>query len=294
MARSDGGLSLIATKLRIPRPRRDLLARRRLIDFLLNHLDRKLLLISAPAGYGKTTLLSQLAAESDVPVCWLSLDPFDRDLRNFLEYFVAAIASRFPAFGARSLALLRDTADPAANLYPLAATIVQELYDTIAEYFFLVIDDHHTVDEQEAINEFLDLFVSYVDENCHLILASRRLPALPNLSLLVARRQAAGLGIDDLRFTPAEIQALARQTHGLELTEEQAGLLVEQTGGWITGLLLTAVQQWEASQENVPCRGHVQVDLYDYFLCQVLEPQPPALRDFLLASSVLDLSLIHI
>ncbi|MBN1660143.1 MAG: tetratricopeptide repeat protein [Anaerolineae bacterium] len=283
-----GGLPLIATKLRIPRRRRDLLPRRRLVDFLLGHLDRKLLLISAPAGWGKTTLLAQLAGESDVPVCWLTLDAFDRDLRTFLEYFIAAIARRFPAFSARSLALLRATADPAANLYPLAATIVQELYDAIPEYFFLVLDDHHAVDDQEPINEFLDLFLSYVDENCHLILASRTLPALPNLSLLVARRQAAGLGIDDLRFTPAEIQALARQNYDLEITPEHARLLAMQTDGWITGLLLTAVQRWEASQEDGPARGSVQVNLYDYLSCQVLEQQPPALRDFLLASSVLD------
>ncbi|HSJ56998.1 MAG TPA: BTAD domain-containing putative transcriptional regulator [Anaerolineae bacterium] len=285
---AGSGLPLIATKLRIPRRRHDLLPRRRLVDFLLGHLDRKLLLISAPAGWGKTTLLAQLAGESDVPVCWLALDTFDRDLRSFLEYFVAAVARRFPAFGARSLALLRATADPAANLYPLAATIVQELYDTIPEYFFFVLDDHHAVDDQESINEFLDLFVNYVDENCHLILASRTLPALPNLSLLVARRQAAGLGLDDLRFTPLEIQELARQNHDLELTEAQARLLAEQTDGWITGLLLTAVQRWEASQEDGASSGHVQVNLYDYLSCQVLEQQPAALRDFLLASSVLD------
>ena len=109
----------------------------------------------------------------------------------------------------------------------MVATLVQEIYDTIPEYFFLVLDDHHTVGEQDQINEFLDHFLTYVDENCHLIIASRTLPALPSLSLLVARRQAAGLSIDELRFTPQEIQDLAE-------TELQRGIepgTGQQTGG---------------------------------------------------------------
>jgi LuxR family maltose regulon positive regulatory protein len=279
---------LIVTKIRVPRRRDDLLPRRRLVNFLHDHLDRKLLLISAPAGYGKTTLLTDFAHDTDLPVCWYTLDAFDRDLRVFLEHLIAAIALRYPEFGQRSRNLLQEMADPAANLYPLVATLVQEIYDTIPEYFFLVLDDHHTVEEQEQINDFLDLFVTYVDENCHLVIASRTLPALPNLSLLVARRQAAGLSIDELRFTPQEIQALAQQNYQLALSPEQANQLAERTGGWITGLLLTTAHRWEQAHGEVAVRGRINVDVYDYLSRQVLERQPPRLRDFLLASSVLD------
>ncbi len=279
---------LIVTKIRVPRRRHDLLLRRRLLTFIHSHLDRKLLLISAPAGYGKTTLLTEFAHDADLPVCWYTLDPFDRDLHVFLEHLVAAIAARFPAFGQRSRNFLKETADPGSNLYPLVATLVQEIYDTIPEYFFLVLDDHHTVEEQEQINEFLDLFVTYADENCHLVIASRTLPALPNLSLLVARRQAAGLSIDELRFTPQEIQALAKQNYNLELSPEQASKLAERTGGWITGLLLTTAHRWEQAHGEVAVRGRINVDVYDYLSRQVLERQPDALREFLLASSVLD------
>ncbi len=281
-------LPLIVTKIRVPRRRHDLLPRRRLVNFIHAHLDRKLILISAPAGYGKTSLLTDFAHDTDLPVCWYTLDEFDRDVRVFVEHIIAAVSHRFPAFGERSLSYLHSTTDPGSNLYPLVATIVQEIYDTIPEYFFLVLDDHHAVEVHEQISEFLDLFVSYVDENCHVIIASRSLPALPNLSLLVARRLAAGLSIDELRFTPQEIQALAQQNYKLELSAEQANQLAERTGGWITGLLLTSAHRWQQSHGDVPVRGRINIDIYDYLSRQVLNRQPDTLRQFLLDSSVLD------
>jgi len=281
-------MPLIRTKIRIPRRRMDLLSRRRLVDFVHAHLDRKLILISAPAGYGKTSLLTDFAHDTDLPVCWYTLDPFDRDLNVFLEHLIAAIARKFPAFGERSRAFLSDVTNPGRNLYPMVATLVQEIYDAIPEYFVLVLDDHHAVEDQELINEFLDLFVTYVDENCHLVIASRTLPALPSLSLLVARRQAAGLSIDELRFTPQEIQALAHRNYELELSFEQAETFAERSGGWITGLLLTAVPEWEKSQAEAPVRGSINVSLDDFYSRQVLSQQPAPLRAFLLESSVLD------
>lgn len=282
---------LIPTKIQVPRRHPDLLPRQRLVDFLDSHLGRRLILISAPAGYGKTSLLADFAHECDLPVCWYTLDRFDRDFRVFLEHLVAAIAGRFPAFGERSRAFLREVRDPGVQIYPLVATLLREIYDAIPEYFVLILDDHHAVQDQEQIGEFLDLLLTYADENLHLILASRELPALPGLALLVARRQAAGLSVEELRFTPQEIQMLARRNYGYELSEEQANRLAERTGGWITGLLLTAAPRWERISEAegpLSVRGQIDVNLYDYFSQQVLDQQPPALHDFLLASSVLD------
>ncbi len=279
---------LIMTKIRVPRRRSDLVPRRRLVDFIHAHLDRRLILISAPAGYGKTTLLTDFAHETDLPVCWFTLDPFDRDLRVFLEHLVATLAHRFPAFGARTRAFLQNVSDLGQNLYPLVATLVQEVYTAIPEYFVLVLDDHHTVEEQEQISEFLGLLLTYADENFHLILASRTLPALPNLSLLVARRQAAGLSIDELRFTAPEIQALALQNYGMRIDEEEAAILAQRTGGWITGLLLTAAPAWQQARREVSIQGRISIQLYDYLSKQVLDQQPPPLREFLLDSSILE------
>ncbi len=285
---ASGHLPLIITKIRLPRRRPGLLSRRRLVDFIHTHLDRKLILISAPAGYGKTSLLTDWAHETDLPVCWYTLDTFDCDLRVFLEHLIASIVVRFPAFGQRSRAFLQGLADPSHHLYPIVATLVQEIYDVIPEYFCLILDDLHAVEEQEKINEFLDLLVTYVDENCHFIFASRTLPALPNLSLLLARRQAAGLSIDELRFTPSEIQALALQNYGLQLAATEVHKLAERTEGWITGLLLTAAPGWEQIHQNIATQGHINLGLYDYLSKQVLDRQPAPLQDFLLVSSLLD------
>ena len=147
------GLPLIQTKIRVPRRRADLLSRRRLVDFIHAHLDRKLILISAPAGYGKTSLLSDFAHDTELPVCWYTLDRFDCDLNVFLEHLIASIARRFPGFGVRSRAFLQNITNPGQNLYLTVATIVQEIYDAIPEYFVLILDDHHSVEDQDQINE---------------------------------------------------------------------------------------------------------------------------------------------
>jgi len=276
------------TKIRMPRRRADLLSRRRLIDFLHAHLDCKLVLISAPAGYGKTSLLADFAYETGLSVCWYTLDPFDRDLRIFVEHLIAAVARQFPSFGAKSSLLLRQLTDLGRQLYLLVTTLVREIYDTISDYFVLVLDDYHTVEDEEKIVEFLDLFTTYMDENCHVMIASRTLPVLPNLSLLLARKQATGLSIDELRFLPEEIQSLAQQNYHLALSPEEAQRLAQQPEGWITGLLLTAVPRWEQTQQPAAVRGRVNLGLYDYLSRQVLDQQPAALQDWLMASSVLD------
>jgi LuxR family transcriptional regulator, maltose regulon positive regulatory protein len=279
---------IIHTKIQTPRRRSDLLLRSRLVNQVHALLDRKLIILSAPAGYGKTSLLVDFAESTDFPVCWLTLDSFDRDFRLFLEYFISAIAVRFPTFGAESRRFLRQAGDPAASLYAIVAVLVQEVQACIPEYFILVLDDYHSVDEQDTIAEFLDLFVTYVDENCHLIVASRNLLALPNMALLIARRQAAGLSIDELRFTPREIQSLVQQNFALELKPSQADYLVQRTGGWITGILLSSVSAWKLGKADTQTRGRISQELYDYLLTQLLEKQPPALREFLLVSSVLE------
>ncbi len=288
---TPGGVTafpIIRTKIQPPRRRSELLLRGRLVNQVHALLDRKLIIVSAPAGYGKTSLLVDFAESSEFPVCWLTLDRFDRDLRLFLEYFVAAIAERFPAFGAESRRFLRQAGDPAASLYAIVAVLVQEVQACIPEYFILVLDDYHALDDQDSIADFLDLFVTYVDENCHLIVSSRNLLALPNMALLIARRQAAGLSIDELRFTSREIQSMVQQNYALELQPTLAEILVQRTGGWITGILLSSVRDWRLGKADTQPGGRINQELYDYLLTQIMGKLPPDLGDFLLVSSLLD------
>ncbi len=126
---------LIGTKVQVPRRRADLLVRNRLVNFIHGHLDCKLIVISAPAGYGKTSLLTDFAQDTELPVCWYALGPFDRDLTVFIEYLISAIARQFPKFGQRSRDFLKEVTDPSGHLYPMVATLVQDIYDNIPEYF---------------------------------------------------------------------------------------------------------------------------------------------------------------
>jgi ATP/maltotriose-dependent transcriptional regulator MalT/two-component SAPR family response regulator len=286
----DKGINfpLIETKIQVPKQRSDLLLRTRLVNKLHSYLDRKLIVISAPAGYGKTSLMTNFAADTDLPICWYTIDTFDRDLHVFLEYLIASINHRFPDFGERSHALLVQTPDPSKNLYQIVATIVKEIDETIPEYFILVLDDQHTVEDQDDISEFIDRFVSYVDENCHVVILSRSLPALPNFALLVARRQAAGLGIDDLRFTPQEIQSLAAQNHNHQISLTHANEIVQKIGGWITGIQLMDPNEWDKNISLDEQNGYINDHIYEYLSSQVLNQQPKELRTFLLESSILD------
>ena len=167
---SDREFPLIQTKIQIPLQRSDHIVRTRLVNKLHANLDRKLIVISAPAGYGKSSLLIEFANDTELPVCWYTIDSFDKDLRIFLEYLITTIAQRFPRFGEQSRKILTQTKDPESNIYPIVATIVQEIHNSIPEYFVLVLEDHHTIENHEAINSFIDLFVNFIDENCHLIL----------------------------------------------------------------------------------------------------------------------------
>jgi len=277
---------LIETKIQVPYRRADLLLRSRLVNFLHASLDRKLIIVSAPAGYGKTALLVDFANDTDLNVCWYTIDAHDKDLRVFLEYLIAAIAYKFPGFGKNSLEILKQIPDPAQNMYAVVATLVQEINEKIQEYFIIVLDDHQTIEEQDHINEFLDSFISYLDENCHVIVASRSLPAFPNLALLIARQQSTGIGIEELRFTASEIQNLALQNYDVDLDYHDAAALADRTGGWITGLQLTSPNQWTRSSPQGSVE-QVNYHIYEYLSKQVLNQQPEELQNFLLDSSVL-------
>lgn len=276
------------TKILLPKRRAELLTRKRLLDPLYDFLDRKLIMVSAPAGYGKTSLLIDLAYHSDLPFCWLAIDPLDREPQRFIAYFIAALTERFPKFGNRSHSMLNTMTNLKTGMEPLLVTLVNEIYDDIHEHFILVLDDFHLLDDVDPIKYFINRFTQLVGENCHLILSSRSLPELPDLTLLVAREQVGGLDFSDLTFTPQEIQALLAQNQQIHLSDEDAQKLVEATEGWITGLQFTDLNQAQYGELNFQPSHAVGINVFDYLGEQVLEHQTDALQLFLLRSSLLE------
>ena len=276
------------TKITLPRRRLDLFSRARLLDILNERLDRRLIIISAAAGYGKTSLLIDLAHQSELPFCWLSLDTLDREPPRFIGAFIAAIAERFPQFGKRSRSVLEGLRTLDDGLEPVLVTLANEIYDEIHEHFAVVLDDFQVLDEDQPVLNFVNRFVQLVGENCHLVLASRTLPELRDIPLLVAREDIGGLDFSDLAFRPEEIQDLLAQNRQLHLSDEDAQSLADNTEGWITGLQFGDVSQLISGSMAFRARQGVGVSVFDYLGQEVLQHQSNELQQFMLRSSILE------
>jgi ATP/maltotriose-dependent transcriptional regulator MalT/DNA-binding SARP family transcriptional activator len=279
--------NLLVTKIIVPTRRADVLRRPRLLDFIHDYVDRKLLLVSASAGYGKTSLLVDFAHDTALPVCWYTLDERDQDPQVFLAYLVASIQRRFPHFGARSAAVLRRV-DGNPSLDAFIGALITDIQEQIDSFFVIVLDDYQLVENSEPVNQLLDRLLTHLPENAHIILASRTIPAQLTLTRLTARQQVAGLGMNDLRFISEEIRALMRQNFGLEITPVVANDLAAQSEGWIAGIVLTTPTLWRGLfQEWVKGYGPGS-QLFEYLAAEVLAEQPHDLQQFLLETAVLN------
>jgi len=280
-------ITLSKTKIIVPRRSGNLLTRPRLLDLMADLLEKKLILLSAPAGYGKTSLLIDLADHAELPFCWLALDPLDRDPQRFLAYLIGALAECFPSVGKQPQSLLNQLKSLEQDAETILVSLTNELYEEVDQHFILAIDDYHLVDEIPAISALVNRFIQLADENCHVILSARIPPNLPELTLLVARNQVDGLSHIDLAFDAEEIQALFAQNHRQHITQEAARELVEQTSGWITGLQLSGLGR-PAAAERLRVARASGIDLFAYLGRQVLDQQTTDLRVFLLQTSLMD------
>jgi ATP/maltotriose-dependent transcriptional regulator MalT/DNA-binding SARP family transcriptional activator len=274
------------TRITIPRRRKDLVTRARLLDAIHESFDQKLILVTAPAGYGKTSLLVDFANQTQFPVCWYTVSSLDFELQLFIYNLASAVNTRFLRFGQRTISALKSVKGTLDIDY-ITNIIVNDIYDNIAEHFYLVLDDYYLVNDSAPVRNFLSRFIQDVDENCHLILTSRALLPLPVITTLAARSEVAGLGFEDLAFQEDEIQQLFQQNQNRTLTHQETQAIYQKTEGWITGILLS-------DQVNSP-KGRSQprmprmpgAGLEDFFL-QLVNQQTPEVRDLLLRTSLLE------
>lgn len=284
---------LLATKLYLPPLRPNVVSRPRLLERLNTGLHRKLTLLAAPAGFGKTTLLSEWIARCGRPVAWLSLDEGDNDPTRFLAYLVAALQTITPRMGAGIGALLQSSQPPRerAGREALLTALLNEI-TALSAPFVLILDDYHVVDVGGllgAVDQMLSFLVEHLPPSMHLVIATREDPPLP-LARLRVRGQLTELRAADLRFTPAEAADFLNQAMGLSLTAQEIATLEERTEGWIAGLQLAALSLQE--HQDVPsfiqsfAGDHRYI--VDYLVEEVLKRQPLPVRHFLLQTAILD------
>src|SRR5690349_6324849 len=278
-------MPVLATKLYTPPPPPRAVRRPRLLERMNAGLQRKLTLIAAPAGFGKTTVVSAWVADCARPVAWLSLDEGDSDPPRFLTYFVAALRTIAPHIGAGTLDALQAPQPP--PIEALLTALLNEI-TTIPDDFVLVLDDYHVIDSQ-AVDQALTFLLEHLPPQLHLVLTTRADPPLP-LARLRVRGQLTELRAADLRFTPAEAAEFLTQAMGLDLAAAGVAALAARAEGWIAGLQLA-----ELSLHGHPdVAGFIRAFagdhhyIADYLVDEVLQRQPEPMRRFLLQTSILD------
>ncbi len=278
---------ILATKLYIPPPRPGVVPRPRLVERLNEGVaaNRRLILISASAGFGKTTLVSEWIAGCGRPVAWLSLDEEDSDPARFISYLVAALQTIKAGIGEGLLTTLQSPEPPAIE--PVLTFLLNEIA-AIPENFVLALDDYHLI-ESRQVDQAVAFLIEHLPPQMHLLIATREDPSLP-LARLRGRGQCTELRTADLRFTPAEAAEFLNRGMGLALSDKDVVALEARTEGWIAGLQMAAI-----SMQGIPdAAGFIQSFtgshrfVLDYLLEEVLQRQPVEVQTFLLRTSILE------
>ncbi|OBJ53268.1 LuxR C-terminal-related transcriptional regulator [Mycobacterium sp. 1423905.2] len=276
---------LLATKLHVPAIGVELVHRATLLEALSAGRHSKLTLLSAPAGWGKTTLLAQWAlnAGGDARFGWLSLDPSDNDPVWFWMYVIAALQRMSPDVGVRALELLAMGADPVQVILP---TLLNDL-DTTGTPMVLILDDYHLM-VNRAVHDQLAFFISRMPANLHLMLATRSDPILP-LARLRVSGELTEMRTEDLRFRTSEAAQLLNHVLGLSLDQADIELLHKRTEGWAAGLYLAALSLAGRADTAAFIKTFAGDNrhIVDYLMAEVLDGQPPQIRSFLLRTSIL-------
>ena len=278
---------LIATKLYVPKLRRGLLARPRLSAHLRRGAESRLTLVSAPAGFGKTTLLAEWMGETpgeDRCVAWLSLDPSDNEPESFWTYVVTALQTAVPGVGSGVLELIASSPLPTDLVL---TTLLNELAAAPGEVW-LVLDDYHLVDSHD-VRDGMTFLLEHLPPHVHVVLSTRADPDLP-LARWRVRGELVEIRAADLRFTSDEAATYLNEATGLHLAAGDVEVLEERTEGWIAALQLAALSIQGREDVSSFIARFAGNDRYivDYLVEEVLAHQSEPVREFLLHTAVLD------
>ncbi len=276
--------SINLSKVMLPKRRKDFLRRARLIDQIHQNMERKLTFISAPAGYGKTSLLVDFALDVEAEICWYHITAGDEDLRQFARYLIAAFRQTFKGFGEElETSFLRsgDTLEPKH----LGIAILNEIIATVDDFCLLFLDDYHVVGECLPIVEFVETLLEHLPDQLRLVIASRSEYGIPTTKLYV-RNHLSILGKEALRFEATEIMELVRLNFHDTLPLERAEQLAARSDGWVVAIHLSLHnefrnQAWE--MDGTPAE-----QLYRFLAEEVVQKEKAELREFMLATCILD------
>src|SRR3989337_2316872 len=270
--------------LTLPARRPAIIHRQRLIDLLSEHVSRRITIVTAPAGYGKTTLLLDFAESWDAPVCWYALDERDRDLQTFLTYWVACGREQFPSFGQAVEQALSAPADVSPERWvDLMVTAVQD----VGRPFVLVFDDFHYVDETPPeLRQILEGWMYRLPADCHVVLVTRTQPDLTVLPLMTVRQEVAVVKAEDFAFTCDEVAQLYRDVLNKEISLDDAQHLADVTEGWAAALILMT-DKVQAARTSISLEQlKISDTLCQYINLEQFSVQPPEVREFLTASAL--------
>lgn len=278
-------IAVLTTKLHIPPPRPELVMRPHLMERLNAGVHRKLTLISASAGFGKTTLVSAWIAQSERQFAWVSLDHNDREPAHFLTYVITAIQTLYPHVGQELIDAL-EAAQP-TQLDLLVTALINQIAE-LTEPFVLVLDDYHVLDSK-PVDDLMKFLLDYLPPPLHLVITTREDPSFA-LSRMRARGEMTEIRVADLRFTADEAADFLNTGMQLKLSANQVALLEARTEGWIAGLQMAAISM----------NGHHDMDAFiesftgshryilDYLVDEVLQNQPEDIVDFLLQTAMFE------